>query len=83
METRNFCFTGNIQGQTKDLIVNVPVENGGVYTNKYCPQDLLTGGISFVQAVNGEVISEFIADCQNKSLLWELPVKTSRDSTPI
>lgn len=68
METRNFCFSGNIQGQTKDLIVKAPVENGGVYTNKYCPQDLLTGGISFVQAVNGEVIGEFINDCQKQVL---------------
>lgn len=66
METRNFCFTGKIHGQTRDFIVKAPVENGGVYTNKYCPQDLLTGGINFVNAVNGEVVSEFIIDCQKQ-----------------
>lgn len=66
METRTFCFSGIIQGQSKDFIVKAPVENGGVYTNKYCPQDLLTGGISFVKAINGELISEFVADCQKQ-----------------
>lgn len=66
METRKFSFTGNINGKRKELIVQVPVENGGVYTDKYCPQDLLTGGISFVTAVNGEVIGEFINDCQKQ-----------------
>lgn len=66
METKRFCFSGNIQGHQKDFIVKAPVENGGVYTNKYCPQDLLTGGVSFIKAVNGEVISEFIADCQKQ-----------------
>lgn len=66
METKRFCFSGNIQGHQKDFIVKAPVENGGVYTNKYCPQDLLTGGVSFIKAVNGEVIGEFIADCQKQ-----------------
>ena len=45
METRRFNFAGNINGTRKELIVQAPVENGGVYTNKYCPQDLLTGGL--------------------------------------
>ena len=62
METRSFFFAGNINGTRKELIVMTPVENGGVYTNKYCPQALLTGGITFVTAVNGEVLGEFIAD---------------------
>lgn len=66
MENRRFSFAGNINGTRKELIVSVPVENGGVYTNKYCPQDLLTGGINFVTAVNGEVLGEFIADCQKQ-----------------
>lgn len=66
METRKFNFAGNINGDRKELTVSAPVENGGVYTNKYCPQDLLTDGLSFVTAVNGESLSEFITDCQNQ-----------------
>ena len=66
METTKFCFSGTIQGHQKTFIVKVPVENGGVYTHKFCPADLLSGGISFVEAVNGEVIGEFIADCQKQ-----------------
>lgn len=75
METRKFSFNGNINGKRKELIVQAPVENGGVYTDKYCPQDLLTGGISFVTAVNGEVIGEFITDCQKQVVaMGEQPV---------
>lgn len=48
------------------LKVTVPVENGAVMTNEYCPQELVTGGISFIRAINGESIEEFIADCQNQ-----------------
>lgn len=71
METKRFCFSGNIQGRQKDFIVKAPVENGGVYTNKYCPQDLLTGGVSFIKAVNGEVLDEFVADCQKQVIAME------------
>ena len=71
METRKFSFAGIINGVKRDLTVSAPVENGGVYTNKYCPQDLLTGGISFVTAVNGEVLGEFVSDCQKQVMAME------------
>lgn len=71
MENRRFSFAGNINGIRKELTVKAPVENGGVYTNKYCPQTLLTGGISFVSAVNGEVIDEFVADCRKQVMAME------------
>lgn len=71
METRNFNFAGNINGHKKELIVKAPVENGGVYTNKFCPQDLLTGGLSFVTAVNGEILDEFVMDCQKQVIAME------------
>lgn len=66
MENRKFCFNGIIQGQYKEFVFEASIENGGVYTNRYCPQDLLTGGISFITAVNGESIDEFIADCKQQ-----------------
>lgn len=66
MELRKFTFAGNINGKRKELTVTAPVENGGVYTNKYCPQELLTGGISFITAVNGEMLNEFISDCSKQ-----------------
>ena len=71
MENRRFNFVGNINGKRKELIVHVPVENNGVYTNKYCPQDLLTGGVSFVTPVHGEILNEFIADCQKQVIAME------------
>lgn len=75
METRKFSFAGIINGVKRDLTVSAPVENGGVYTNKYCPQDLLTGGISFVTAVNGEALGEFVTDCQKQIMAMEAAEK--------
>jgi hypothetical protein len=63
MERRNILFEAVIQGQQKDLVVNVPVEGNNVVTNEYCPQELLTGGLKFVTSINGETFGEFIADC--------------------
>ena len=71
METRRFHFAGNINGTRKELIVQATVENGGVYTNEYCPHELITGGITFVTAVNGEVLGEFIADCWKQVMAME------------
>ena len=66
METKNFCFYTSINGVQKKLNVKAPVENGAVITHKYCPQELLTGGLSFITVVNGEGIDEFILDCQKQ-----------------
>ena len=71
METRRFKFSGNINGKRKELIIKAPVENGSVYTNKYCPQDLLTGGLTFMTPVYGELIDEFITDCQKQVVAME------------
>jgi hypothetical protein len=66
METRKFLFKASIQGKQRDLVVTVPIENGAVVTNRFCPQELLTGGLSFITAINGESIDEFISDCQKQ-----------------
>ena len=73
MQTQNFSFVGNINGVRKELIVKAPVENGAVYTNKYCPKELLTGGpnFSFITADNGETIDGFITDCQKMIMAME------------
>lgn len=71
MEIQKFCFPATINGKTRELTVKVPVENGGVYTNKYCPQELLTGGINFISAVNGEILSEFLTDCRKQVTAME------------
>ncbi len=66
MTTKTFRFSKNINVETKNLIVSVPVENGVVYSNKFCPQDLLTGGLNFMTAVNGEGLDEFVQDCKKQ-----------------
>ena len=62
---KKFKFNAVINGQHKLLTVNVPLINGGVQTNKFCPNELLTGGLSFVKPVQGELEQEFIQDCKN------------------
>lgn len=62
---RTFKFEAVINGQSKVLTVNVTMMNGGVQTNKFCPNELLTGGLSFVTPVQGEMESEFVQDCKN------------------
>lgn len=64
MEERTFSFKVNINGKIKNLSFSIPIREGYVITNKYCPQELLTGGLPFVTAINGESIAEFISDCQ-------------------
>lgn len=63
METVKHEFAATVNGRAKSLVVEVPCAHGGVCTNKYCPPDLLTGGLDFIKAVNGELLPEFIADC--------------------
>lgn len=66
METRNFYFETSINGVQKKLNVIAPIENGAVITNKYCPQEILTGGLPFITSINGEGLDEFILDCQKQ-----------------
>lgn len=66
MEIQSFGFETSINGVQKTLNVKAPVENGAVITHKYCPQELLTGGLPFVTAVNGEATDEFILDCRKQ-----------------
>lgn len=67
METKRFLFKATIQGSQKLLSVTAPIKNKtAVITNKFCPDELLTGGISFISAINGESIDEFVNDCQKQ-----------------
>ena len=67
--TQNKQFKYNLKsgGEPRTLSFAIPYENGSVVTNRYCPQQLLTGGLShIIDAVNGESISEFDQDCRNQ-----------------
>lgn len=75
METAKFNFTATIQGKSKVLGVEVPKLHGGVRTDKFCPQELLTGGCNplgaLIEAINGEAQEEFISDCQKQLLAMD------------
>lgn len=68
MNLKKFQF----KGRSRIYSVEAPVENGGIRTDKFCPQDLLTGGVSIITAINGESEAEFISDCQKQVLAMDL-----------
>lgn len=76
MNLKKFLF----KGRTRTYSVEVPVENGGIRTDKFCPQDLLTGGVSMISAINGECEEEFISDCQKQILAMDL---ADADALPV
>lgn len=78
MEKHKFLFKACIMGRKKDLIVAAPVESHNVVTNEYCPQELLTGGLPFVTAINGESVDEFINDCNTQvNAMSQIPTAAS------
>lgn len=66
MYTQEFKFRGAFHGKMKEFIFSIPMENGSVITNKYCPAELINGGINLIKPINGESMGEFINDCQNQ-----------------
>lgn len=71
MVQKQFQFPAKINGHYKTLSFSIPTENGGVRTDKYCPQELLTGGLSLITAMNGEAEEEFITDCRKQIMAME------------
>lgn len=68
MNHKTLEFTAHICGIAKVLSFDVPVDNGAAITNRFCPQELLTGGAfannpGLITAINGESIDNFINDC--------------------
>ncbi len=77
MTYKDFEFKANLLGIERELAISVPLENDGVLTSKFCPQELLSGGINFIPAINGESESEFVADCRNQLEAMEKPDSTN------
>ncbi len=68
MEKQQFKFKATILGQNKELVVNAPVRNGFVITNEFCPLELTelpkeNFPFEITEAIQGEIINEFNADC--------------------
>lgn len=68
METKIFQF----KGRDRLYTIEAPIKNGGVRTDKFCPQELLTGGVSIISAINGETEDEFLSDCQKQVMAMDI-----------
>lgn len=66
MTYKTFEFKANLMGKARSFNITVPLQNDGVVTSKYCPQELLTGGVDFITAISGESETDFISDCRNQ-----------------
>lgn len=74
MKVESFNFTyGDIK-----LQVTAAVHNGSVITNKYCPQELITGGIRYISAINGESAAQFISDCQKQIIAMSISEESDK-----
>lgn len=74
MDTKTYQF----KGKEKIYSVKVELEPGGVRTDRFCPEQLLTGGITGITAINGETEEEFLCDCRKQVMVMDL---TDGDTT--
>lgn len=66
MTSTTISFKAKLHGEEKSLSVTVPVSNGAVVTNHYCPQELLYAGSSYIRVITGESIEAFTEDCKTQ-----------------
>lgn len=83
MNYKTLKLKARICGIERTLSFDVPVENGAAVTNRFCPQELLTGGAfanipGLMTAINGESLDEFINDCNLQIIAMN--TSTSADS---
>ena len=65
MENKIFIFEGVIQREKKTFKMSLPLERNYVITNRFCPDELLTGGANLFSGANqGELADDFAADCK-------------------
>lgn len=63
-----FSFSAVVCNQNKSFTFDVPTNNQGVITNRFCPKAFLVpknGLYDAVTPINGETVSEFEQDCCN------------------
>ena len=87
MNCKTLEFSARICGIGKILTFDVPIEKGAAITNRFCPQELLTGGAftnlpDLITAVNGESLDEFISDCNMQviGMITSSPNDTEMDA---
>ena len=64
MESLRLDIEACILGQKRNIIVEVPYQNGLVATSEFCPTELLSGDINLFAAVRGESLDCFMKHCR-------------------
>ena len=59
MESLRLDFEACILGQKRNIIVEVPYQNGLVATSEFCPTEFLSGDVKLFAAVHGESFGLF------------------------
>jgi len=63
-----FSFSAVVCNQNKSFTFDVPTNNQGVVTNRFCPKAFLVlqnGFYDAITPINGETVLEFEQDCRN------------------
>ncbi|MDE7440731.1 MAG: hypothetical protein K2M69_01010 [Muribaculaceae bacterium] len=80
MESLRLNFEANILGETKNIIVEVPYQNGVVATSEFCPTEYLAGSVELMAAVRGETLDKFMTDCRRQLVAMS---KITEADTPL
>lgn len=79
MDYKTLNFTTCICGKQKILSFEIPMQEENVVTNRFCPQELLTGKFpnkqGLITTITGETFDEFVYDCN-------MQIIAMRSSTP-
>lgn len=62
MENKTFI----LEHKNVRLNVTVPTNGNAAITNAYCPPELENGGSVFIRHTHGELVHEFVSDCQRQ-----------------
>lgn len=81
MEILKLSFDAEILGKHKELLIEVPYQDGNVATSEFCPTELLSGNVPLMAALRGESLDIFMADCkrQLKAMAKAEEAKTEMD----
>ncbi len=66
---KTFRFHVNSQNGLKLVALLIPLQQGGVITNEFCPDSFLVGNSSMsfsITPINGESEPEFVMDCNSQ-----------------
>lgn len=64
MENLKLSFETNISGSHRQIVIELPYQNGEVATNEFCPLEFISGKVKLLAALRGESLESFMHRCR-------------------